>query len=143
MQNLAAVSEMRAERAKVSGTMQRAVWRIREMERYCSAYEALNRDLSKTELSSDGMREFASILKDILESGGYLAMQEQTRKLIAEIRKLRFVLTYDKDRISVALGEVDGEGAYEEMLRKEDGSKNGRLQNPFRADPYVNALENA
>lgn len=143
MQNLAAVSEMRAERAKVSGTMQRAVWRIREMERYCSAYETLNRDLSKAELSSDGMREFASILKDILESGGYLAMQEQTRKLIAEIRKLRFVLTYDKDRISVALGEIDGEGAYEEMLRKEDGSKNGRLQNPFRADPYVNALENA
>ena len=143
IRNLSEVEELREERAKVSGPMQRAVWQIREMEKYCSTYEELKRDLSGTELSSEGMLEFMGILKDILESGGFLKMQEQTRRLIAEIRKMRFVITYDRDRMSVALGEVEGEGAYAEMLKKEGGSEKGPLKNPFRADPAVTALENA
>ncbi len=61
------------------------------------------------ELTSSGMREFLRILEDIIDSDFYRKIRQQTRRLQEEMSALRFVITYDKDRISVAIGELAGE----------------------------------
>ena len=137
------VWELRREKERVLNSMQKYVWHVREIAAYCSAYEALEAKLDKAGLSSEGMTAFLRILKEIMDSGGYRSLKEEILTLLAKIKGLRFIITYDKDRISVSPGEIEGNGAYEEMLRKESGREPGRLQNPFRADPHLSELESA
>ena len=137
------VWELRREKERVLNSMQKYVWHVREIAAYCSAYEALEAKLDKAGLSSEGMTAFLRILKEIMDSGGYRSLKEEILTLLAKIKGLRFIITYDKDRISVIPGEIEGNGAYEEMLRKESGREPGRLQNPFRADPHLSELESA
>lgn len=142
-ERLSEVDELRREKEKVSNPMQRAVWQMREVGAYCSVYEELERALSESELSSEGMKSFLAKLREILKSGGYLKIKDEAAKLLEDIRALRFIITYEKDRISVSLGEVGGDGAYEEMLKGRSGKETERLQNPFRIDPRVSELEAA
>ena len=142
-ERLLEVDELRREKEKVSNPMQRAVWQMREVGAYCSVYEELEQALAGAELCSEGMKTFLRTLQEILESGGYLNIKDEAEKLMEEIRALRFIITYEKDRISVSLGEVKGAGAYEEMLKSGSGRETKRLQNPFRIDPRVSELEAA
>ncbi len=141
--DLAAVEELRRENDKTTIPMQKAVWQIREVTEYCSVYEKLKMSLEQAELTSEGMRGLLGILDEIINSDGYRRMREETATLLEEIKELRFVITYDRERISVMIGEVEGAGAYEEMLRKESGRQIKRLKNPFRADPSIGGLEKA
>ncbi len=134
-EDLENVDKLRKEKKKVYNLKQRAVWQIRETESYITAYEKLEKELEQEELSSEGMTAFLQILKDIQGSEEYRRIREQTKAVLAKIKELRFIITYDKDRISVTLGELPEEGAYPEMR--------GSLQNPFIADPYLTELENA
>ena len=142
-ENLNAVTELRQEGEKARIPMQKCVWHIREIGAYCAAYEALGQALEKTDLVSEGLLEFRRILKDILESGGYRQLKERTEKILARIRQMRFIITYDKDRMSVEIGKLEGEGAYEEMLKDRIGKEIRHLQNPFIADPTLTELENS
>lgn len=140
---LSDVEMLRREKEKVMTVRQRAVWQIREAECYFNAYEELAKALAEADLSSDGFREFLKILEDILGSDDYKKLKEETTLLLKEIKELRFIITYEKDRVSVALGELPGEGAYSEMLEKDGGRKINRLKNPFIADASLTEFENA
>lgn len=140
---LAGVNSLRIEKEKVSDPMQKAVWEIRERGAYCGAYETLAVDLGKAGVQSEGMLEFLRILQKILGSETYRSMQQKTRRILGEIRGLRFIITYDKDRMSVVPGEIPGAGAYEEWLIGVGGGENTQLQNPFFADVPVTELERA
>ena len=142
-EDLEEVRRLKGEKEKVSIPIQKAVWQVRETESYCSAYEALEKELEEAELSSEGMRTFLGILKEILSSREYLELRERTGRFLKEIRELRFTITYDKDRISVALGGAESRGRYGELLQKESGREGLRLQNPFRTDPTLTELEYA
>ena len=140
---LEVIRELRQEKEKVRIPMQKCVWHLREVGMYCKAYEELERSLEEADISSDGLLGFRKILKDILESGGYRQLAERTEAILERIRKMRFIITYDKDRIAVVPGELEGEGAYEEMLRERAGKEIRHLQNPFAADPTLTELENS
>ncbi|MBP1585523.1 MAG: hypothetical protein ILP17_07525 [Lachnospiraceae bacterium] len=142
-EDLDAVGKLRLEKEKARIPMQKCVWHIREIGAYCSAYEALEKSLDGAGLASEGMQEFHRILKGILESGGYRQLRERIDRIMEQIRKMRFIITYDKDRISVEPGTLEGEGAYEEMLKEKIGKEIRHLQNPFIADPTLTELENS
>ena len=125
----------------VFNPMQSAVWKLRETAAYGDAYETLERELSEADLASEGMQEFLEILRKILKDEEYVRVLKQVRKVLREIGGLRFIITYDKDRISVALGEVSGDGAYEEWLDGGTGEPGESLQNPFIADALLTELE--
>ena len=64
------------------------------------------------------------------------------QKVLTEIRRTRFVITCERDRIRVELREVAGEGAYEEWISGAVGGEITRFQNPFMADIKITELEN-
>ena len=142
-EDLERVKALRREKEKVMVPMQKAVWLIREIGAYCETYEALAVSLSKEELTSEGMREFLRILKEILESGGYRELREHIDTLHKKIRELRFVITYDKDRMRVEPGTLEGEGAYVTEFSKMTGSEVKRLLNPFRTESMLSEIETA
>ena len=134
---MAGVEELRREKGRVPGILQQAVWQLREIEVYCGACAALAEALEKAPLSSEGMRRFREILRGILDNGAFRGMRDRVGAVMGQIRSLRLVVTYEKDRMRVALGEVPAEYA---VLPDGEGSA---LKNPFAADPAVTKLENA
>ena len=141
-ENIGQVHELREQKERATYPMQKNVWHIREVAAYCDAYEKLEKNLLNASLSSEGMQEFMGILHEILERE-YVKLHEQTEQLFKEIRDLRFILTYDKDRIGVALGRVPGEGAYEEMMKERSGLEIRHFRNPFIGEPRLTELEHA
>ncbi|MBR5420083.1 MAG: hypothetical protein IK115_02925 [Lachnospiraceae bacterium] len=137
------VAVLCSEKEKVHFPMQKVVWQLREIGAYCRATEALEKELEQAELSSEGMLSFLQILKEILDSGGYRQLVERTETLLAQIKELRFIIRYDKDRISVEPGELAGDGAYAEMIKSAGGKEVRHLQNPFLADPSITEIENS
>ncbi|MBP5462277.1 MAG: hypothetical protein J6Y20_09150 [Lachnospiraceae bacterium] len=142
-ENLAEIERLRGKKENASNPMQKAIWKIHEEEAFCNAYEELAQELSKAELASEGMRGFLEILTGYLDSDVFKQMREQTGKILKELRAIRFIVTYDKDRISVALGEVPGAGAYEEWLNREGSTQDTPLTNPFNSDSSITEFEDA
>ena len=140
-EDLEKIENIRREKEKVRIPLQRNVWQIREVGSYCDVYGELAKLLESAELSSDGMKGFLSALKEILESAEYQKLRERIQKTIEEIRALRFVITYDRDRMSVELKELPDEGTYGKMLREKRGGEVRSLRNPFIADPTLTEIE--
>ena len=120
---MAETLRLHEEKEKVQIPIQKAVWHIREVENYWGAYEKLAGELQKAGISSEGLLQFLDILKELMESGGYNELLEQSRQLLDEIREFRFTITLDKDRISVAMGDVPGDGNYAGYLKKNGGGQ--------------------
>lgn len=138
--NLKTAHILREEKEKATYPEQKQVWHIREMVSYCDAYEKLEKDLSEVELSSDGMQELLKIIREVLDTE-YRNLQKKAGAIFEEIRKLRFILTYDKDRFSVTLGTLPGEGAYEEMMKEKSGREIKHFHNPFAGEARLLELE--
>ena len=128
------------EKEKATYPEQKAVWHIREVVSYCKAYEKLEEDLSGADLSSAGMKELLGIVREILDSE-YRKLHADAEELFKDIRELRFILTYDKDRISISLGTLPGEGAYEEMMKEKSGREIKHFHNPFIGEARLTELE--
>ena len=137
------VKDLHGEKEKVSDPTQKAVWQIREICAYCSTYEKLEHELSEQELSSEGMNSFLQILRNTIKSEEYLSVRSKSEALMDQIRKIRFMITYDRDRMMITPVEAEGGGEYEKMLREKSGREIHHLKNPFRADPYLCELEKA
>ena len=136
VKRIAGAGDLRREKEKVPGLKQRAVWQLRETEAYCIACTDLAEALEQSDLASEGMRRFRGMLREILDSADFRQMREQVCGIMKNIRALRFVITYEKDRIRVEPGEAPGEYAALPKERKP-------LQNPFAGTPVVTDTENA
>nr|MCR5330510.1 hypothetical protein [Lachnospiraceae bacterium] len=142
-ERMAEVERLRGEKDKVRMPIQKAVWQIREVSEYCGAYDELEQGLQRAELSSGGMKRFLEILKEIMDAGGYRDILGKTQALIGQISELRFLIRYDKDRISVEIGSVPGNGEYAKMLKSRGGKDIRPFLNPFRMEPELTELEKA
>ena len=134
---MADVEALRREKGRVPGSLQKAVWQLREIEVWCSACEALAEALEGEALSSEGMRRFRGILRGILDSEAFREMRDRVCGIMKRIRGLRLTVTYEKDRMRVDLGEAAAE--YEGMPERQGRT----LKNPFAADPALGELEKA
>ncbi|MCR5684051.1 MAG: hypothetical protein K6G81_01325 [Lachnospiraceae bacterium] len=144
VEELAEIERLRSEKRKVQTQIQKAVWQIRETYSYFEMYEKLEKALEQANLASEGMKSFLRILKEITGDGEYRSIRDKVHTLIKKINDLKFVLTLDKERISVTLGRVsDEEGSYGKMLREKGGKEIKPFLNPFRMDPNLTELEKA
>ncbi len=139
-ENIKIAHKLRDEKERATYPEQKQVWHIREIVSYCEAYEALEKDLPDEELESEGMKELLSIVREVLKSE-YSNLHMAAEELFGEIRKLRFILTYDKDRLSVSVGTLPGEGSYEEMMKTKSGREIRHLNNPFVTEARLTELE--
>ncbi len=135
VQRLAEAEELRREKEKAPAGMQQAVWLLREIEAYCGACDHLSGSLAQVELSSEGMRRFREILRESMNREAFQRMREQVFEIMQEIRGLRLIITYEKNRIRVELGEArEGNDA--------PPARNGKpLQNPFVSTPALTETE--
>lgn len=139
-ENIKTAHVLREEKEKATYPEQKAVWHIREVVSYCEAYEKLEKDLSECELNSSGMQELLKTVREVLDSD-YRKLHEEAGLLFKEIRELRFILTYDKDRISITLGKLPGDGAYEEMMKEKSGREIRHFHNPFIGEARLTEIE--
>lgn len=134
---MAGVEELRREKEKSSGALQRAVWQLRETDAYCGACLQLAGALAQAEPASDGMRRFRGMLRETLESEAFRRMREHVSGIMGKIRSLRLVITYEKDRIRVEADEAPAGCA------APPAGEEKPLPNPFAASAKVTELENA
>ncbi|MBP5281940.1 MAG: hypothetical protein J6Z22_05510, partial [Lachnospiraceae bacterium] len=100
----------------VNTPLQRFVWHLWAIRHYCEAYEGLLEKLKAIDLTSEGMKEFRRLLEEHITSKNYAEMRSEVFELLEELMHFRFVITYEKDRISVSEGTT--EGAYEAFVEK-------------------------
>ena len=129
------VKDLRRKKESAPAGLQQAVWLLREEEAYCSACEAFMKALEQTELFSEGMRQFFQILQDWVISETFQRMRRQTKEIMNEIRGLRLVITYEKNRVRVELDEDERET---ETPAWQDRKP---LQNPFSSSAALVEIE--
>lgn len=142
-ERLAALEQLKKKTEKVQNNLQISMWGIRMVDTYCCAYAELARDLKQADLESEGLQVFLKILEDILATPEFQKGMEHTGAILKEIREMRFLITYEKDRMSITFGEAPGDGAYEEWASSVDGAENEKLENPTAAEIPINELEKA
>lgn len=131
--------EAAAAKGAVELRLQRAVWHIRETGYYCDAFAGLFQGLLGKELHSRGMSAFREYLGAYLAGDFFGNLQEESRKLLEDMKAFRLVLTYENDRITISCGET--EGRYDAFLEKLFPGKKGKLRSPFEAEPELADLE--
>ncbi len=129
------VKDLRRKKENAPAGLQQAVWLLREEEAYCIACESLMKALEQAELSSAGMRQFFIILRDWSGGETFQRMRRETNEIMSEIRELRLVITYEKNRVRVELKE---DGREIETPAQRDGKI---LQNPFSAGAALVEME--
>lgn len=138
---LGELGEIEAQKSKVKSEMRKSVWQLRAIDVYCRAFDELARGLGETKPESEGMRLFLAYLQEYLASDKYQKMKEACGKLLAELIGFRFLITYEKDRMSVALEQC--EGKYEDFLNTFGDKDRPKLVSPFFASTMITELENA
>ena len=123
----------------VLSQMQKNVWHLWAIQKYCKAFDDLYEVLGKEELTSEGMQAFLKKLGEHLTSEEYVKMRTSVSSILKELMEFRFVITYEKDRIIVSEGTV--EGAYEAFLDKGGDRDRVTLKSPFILSPNLCDLE--
>ncbi|MBR6477727.1 MAG: hypothetical protein IKS85_04695 [Lachnospiraceae bacterium] len=124
----------------VGSPLQRFVWHLWAIRHYCEAFETLHGKLREIDLTSEGMQEFQKRLEEHLTSKTYGDMRREVFELLDELMSFRFVITYEKDRISVAEGTTAGD--YETFVEKGGDKDRITLRSPFLVSPNLSDLEN-
>ena len=124
----------------VNSPLQKNVWHLWAIKRYCDAFLTLHEKLQKEELTSEGMQEFQKRLGELLSSKAFQEMSGETSELLKRLMEFRFVITYDKDRIILATGKTEGD--YESFMEKGGDRDKISLKNPFLSSPNLSDLEN-
>ena len=119
--------------------LQKRAWHVQEIGYYCEAFLELSGELEKIPLRSRGMEEFREFLYRCLSGADFEKMREQVRRLQEQLYSLRLILVYEGDRITVSLGEVEGE--YETFLERCFPGEDRRMKSPFEASGALGELE--
>jgi len=111
---------------------------------YCTAVISLEFNLSTLNLSSEGFKSIHSYLKNYIQSGYFVLLLRETRKLLDDLSRLRYSVTIKELRVQLLLYKsepdysVDVERTFEKF--KQEATKDYRLQFP----PYpMNRIEAA
>ncbi len=123
----------------VEEKMQKHVWQIREIFMYCHATEELMENLSKLECKSEGLRLLIKLLETYTASESFTQMKKSADTMMEELSSFRLLLTYEKERFSVAVGS--GVSDYEGFLTECFPEHEPYLKSPFLADPNLTELE--
>lgn len=141
MDRLGEREEIAKQKSKVKSEMQISVWQIREIDAYCRAFDSLEEALAKAQPKSEGLQGFLNYLKEYHASAAYQKMKTTCAEVLRELLGFRFVISYEKDRMSVSLGE--SERSYEQFLKTFGDPDRAPLVSPFFTSNMISELENS
>ncbi len=139
VERMCAWEEADKQKERVYSQLQKMIWHVNEVQRYCEAFLGLDRELSGFCLKSQGLLMFREYLKEYLASDYFQELAGAVRDIRERLGKIQMVLSYENGRISVSFGEV--EGAYDSFLRKCFPDNPRQLRSPFKVSPDLSDLE--
>lgn len=126
-------------RERVEVKAQKQVWLLRAAVCYSDALEELSGALSKRSFTSEALSGLDAFVKGVIGDEVYRAFREDTKKLYSELASFRVLLTYEKERFTVAAGS--GSGKFDELLRETFPGQDYRVKSPFLGEPGLSDLE--
>ena len=120
-------------------------WFLNAVEEYCEAVSCLLRDLTASGLKSRGLLAFLEYLKGYVESGDFVPLSAETKKLRADLSTVKYCLLIKDNQLTVRKSEgeadfgVHVERTFEKF--KEGAVKDYRIGFPNR--PETNRIETA
>lgn len=118
---------------------QEQAWYLREAHAYVSALQSLVEKLEKAPLESDGMKGLLSYLSQHAQAKDYVDFCGEMHALWKELVGFRVLLTYEKERFTIAEGS--GDGKYEKFLSECFPDHEKLFQSPFIASDDFSNLE--
>lgn len=139
LQKMRKREEIIATKEAVEEKMQKHVWQIREIFIYCHGIEELLENLGKLGCKSEGLISLIKLLQNYTSSDSFKQMKKSADAIMEELSGYRILLTYEKDRFSVAVGA--GVADYEGFLTECFPEHEPYLKSPFLAEPDLTELE--
>ncbi len=126
-------------RNKAYEPVQQQVWYLREAYSYIFSIETLNTKLKEAGLTSEGMKGLSALLSSCVSEADYLQLKEEATILWKELSSFRVILSYEKNRFTLAEGK--GEGEYEQFLAECFPGETRELRSPYIDTEYYSKLE--
>lgn len=142
VERMRARQEAMEQKKKVSSRfaqLQKMIWHITEVKRYCDALVILERELSGFSLKSRGMREFRKYLEGYLASEEFQELAGTVCDIQERLDAVQMILTYENGRIAVDIGTA--QGGYDSFLRNCFPGVSRQLGSPFGVSADLSDLE--
>ncbi len=119
--------------------IQKHVWYLREVNTYICSLGKLSEELDRQEPASEGMKGLLAYLKECISAESFKNIKSVTAELWKELASFRVVLTYEKERFTIAEGK--GEGGYEAFLKESFPDVKRDYLSPFTDTEGYSSLE--
>ena len=119
--------------------VQKQVWLLRAEVCYTEALDGLLKALSERKLKSGALTGLRDYLKQTTTAPDHISFREETQKLYQELASFRLLLTYEKERFTVAAGS--GSGQFDALLKETFPGQEHKMKSPFLGEPGLSNLE--
>jgi len=112
-QEMRAMREHLAEANKLHYKYQKEGWFLDAIEVYCEAIDRLVHDLASLDLKSRGFSAFLEYLRNYAESGGFTSLIAETKKIKADLSKVKYSLLIKGNQVIVRKYELEADYSVE------------------------------
>lgn len=126
-------------RERVQEELQKQVWYLRETQSYIAALESLKESLKKAGPVSEGMKALLDWVSGEIQKKEFQAFRAEVLSLWQELSGFRVLLTYEKERFTIAEGK--GTGKYDQFLSECFPSHEKNFKSPFLGTEDFSNLE--
>ena len=126
-------------RERVLEELQKQVWYLREAQGYVASLEQLKEKLEKAKPSSEGIQSLLEWISKGLQEKEFQKFREEILALWQELSNFRVLLTYEKERFTIAEGK--GRGKYDQFLSECFPAHEKIFKSPFLGSEDFSSLE--
>ncbi|MBE5862567.1 MAG: hypothetical protein E7295_06915 [Lachnospiraceae bacterium] len=126
-------------RERVQEELQKQVWYLREAQSYIAALEKLKESLEKAGPASEGMKALLDWVSGEVQKKEFQAFRAEVLSLWQELSGFRVLLTYEKERFTIAEGK--GTGKYDQFLSECFPAHEKIFKSPFLGSEDFSNLE--
>jgi energy-coupling factor transporter ATP-binding protein EcfA2 len=126
-------------RERVQEELQKQVWYLREAQSYIAALEKLKESLEKAGPASEGMKALLDWVSGEVQKKEFHAFRAEVLSLWQELSGFRVLLTYEKERFTIAEGK--GTGKYDQFLSECFPAHEKIFKSPFLGSEDFSNLE--
>lgn len=126
-------------RERVQEELQKQVWYLREAQSYIAALEKLKESLEKAGPASEGMKALLDWVSGEVQKKEFQAFRAEVLSLWQELSGFRVLLTYEKERFTIAEGK--GTGKYDQFLSECFPAHEKIFKSPFLGTEDFSNLE--
>ncbi len=127
-QKIRTVRKYLKQKEDLHNILQKQRWHLDAIDKYCEAILNLKEELSSYPLSSKGLAEFFSYLKEYISSPTFKKLTERTKRLKKELISIKYSLLIKGNRIRVK--KYSGESDYTKDIEKTfEKFRKGKVKN--------------